>query len=522
MSKIIKFGNEANAKMINGLNILADAVKVTLGPKGRNVVISENGNKPHITKDGVTVAKSISLEDKFENVGAQLVKSVASKTGDDAGDGTTTATVLTQAIVSEGLKYIAAGVSPIQVKTEIDKTVSKVIKDIKASATPINDSDIQHIATISANNDPEIGELIAEAMKQVSKDGVITMEESKTRETYIETVDGMQFNRGYLSNYFITNSETQECILENPYILVTNKKIERVQDLISILKPVAEQNKSILLIADDFDSEVINTLAVNHLRAGLKVCAVKSPGFGEEKNDLLQDIATVTGAKFSTLDIDINTMDSSFLGSSDKVVVTKNTTTIINGNGEREEIDVRVDAIRKQLSINPNNIVLKERLAKLSGGVAVLHIGANSETEVKEKMDRVDDALCATRAALEEGIVPGGSVIYVQIADTLKSNNFNNNIGDNIISEALLAPLSCICKNAGVAEQVVINNIRNNQSKGYNALTDEYVDMKEAGIIDPAKVEIVALENAASVAGVLLTSGCVIVDNDSKPQNMLY
>lgn len=522
MSKIIKFGNEANAKMINGLNILANAVKVTLGPKGRNVVISENGNKPHITKDGVTVAKSISLEDKFEDVGAQLVKSVASKTGDDAGDGTTTSVVLTQAIVKEGLKYIAAGVSPIQVKREIDKTTSKVISDIKALATPISDSDIQHIATISANNDPEIGELVAEAMKQVSKDGVITMEESKTRETYIETVDGLQFNRGYLSNYFITNNETQECILENPYILVTNKKIERVQDLISILKPIAEQNKSILLIADDFDSEVINTLAVNHLRAGLKICAVKSPGFGEEKNDLLQDIAIVTGAKFSTLDIDINSIDFSFLGSSDKVVVTKNTTTIINGNGNKEEINIRINSIKKQLFKDLDNTSLKERLAKLVGGVAVLHIGANSETEVKEKMDRVDDALCATRAALEEGIVPGGSVVYVQISDTLEYNNSNNNIGDNIISKALLAPLSCICKNSGVAEQVVINNIKNNQSKGYNALTDEYVDMKEAGIIDPAKVEIVALENAASVAGVLLTSGCVIVDNDSNKQNMLY
>lgn len=508
MNKLIKFGNEANAKMINGLNILANAVKVTLGPKGRNVVISDNDFMPHITKDGVTVAKSIYLKDKFENVGAQLVKSVASKTGDDAGDGTSTSVVLTQAIVSEGLKYIAAGISPIQVKREIDKTVFKVVKDIKASATPINNSDIQHIATISANNDSEIGELIAEAMNKVSKDGVITIEESKTRDTYIEIVNGLQFNSGYLSNYFITNNESQECILENPYVLIINDKLDRIQDLISILKPISEQNSSILIIANDINSDAINTLALNHIRAGLKVCVVKSPGFGDNKLELLKDISIITGTTIT----DIYNLNPNYLGSVNKIIITKNNTTIINDNKNDEAINKRILSIKEQLNLDKDNINLKERLAKLSGGVAVLHIGANSEVELKEKIDRVDDALCATRAALEEGIVPGGSVIYVQISDTLDSNNFNNNIGDNIISKALLAPLSCICKNAGVAEQVVIDNIKHNQSKGYNALTDEYVNMLEVGIIDPAKVERVALENAASVAGVLLTSGCVIVN----------
>ena len=521
MSKIIKFGNDANAKMINGLNILADAVKVTLGPKGRNVVISENDNKPHITKDGVTVAKAISLKDKFENAGVQLVKSVANKTGNEAGDGTSTSVILTQAIVAEGIKHIAAGVPPIEIKRAIDLSVTKIINYIKAVATPISDKDIQHIATISANNDPEIGELVAEAIKQVTKDGVITMEESKTRETYIETVDGIQFNRGCLSNYFITNEDNQECVLENPYILVTNKKISSINDILNILKPIAEQNKSLLIIADDYDSEVITTLAVNHLRAGLKICAVKAPSFGESKIEYLNDIAVLTGGKFTTLDIDLNTISIEDLGIANKVTITKESTTIIGGNGSRDSINSLISIVKNQIEKDPDNKSLKERLAKLAGGVAILHIGANSEAELKEKMDRVDDAICATRAALEEGIVTGGGVTYLQAQSTLDMTN----LGDNILYKVLQFPIRCICENAGIAADVVINTILSNTNinYGYNALTNKYMDLRNAGIIDPAKVARVALENSASVAGILLTSGCVIVDeNNIQQQNVLY
>lgn len=521
MSKIIKFGNDANAKMINGLNILADAVKVTLGPKGRNVVISENDNKPHITKDGVTVAKAISLKDKFENAGVQLVKSVANKTGNEAGDGTSTSVILTQAIVAEGIKHIAAGVPPIEIKRAIDLSVTKIINYIKAVATPISDKDIQHIATISANNDPEIGELVAEAIKQVTKDGVITMEESKTRETYIETVDGIQFNRGCLSNYFITNEDNQECVLENPYILVTNKKISSINDILNILKPIAEQNKSLLIIADDYDSEVITTLAVNHLRAGLKICAVKAPSFGESKIEYLNDIAVLTGGTFTTLDIDLNTISVKDLGIANKVTVTKESTTIIGGNGSRDSINSLISIVKNQIEKDPDNKSLRERLAKLAGGVAILHIGANSEAELKEKMDRVDDAICATRAALEEGIVTGGGVTYLQAQSTLDMTN----LGDNILYKVLQFPIRCICENAGIAADVVINTILSNTNinYGYNALTNKYMDLRDAGIIDPAKVARVALENSASVAGILLTSGCVIVDEDNiQQQNVLY
>lgn len=521
MSKIIKFGNDANAKMINGLNILADAVKVTLGPKGRNVVISENDNKPHITKDGVTVAKAISLKDKFENAGVQLVKSVANKTGNEAGDGTSTSVILTQAIVAEGIKHIAAGVPPIEIKRAIDLSVTKIIDFIKKVATPISDKDIQHIATISANNDPEIGELVAEAIKQVTKDGVITMEESKTRETYIETVDGIQFNRGCLSNYFITNEDNQECVLENPYILVTNKKISSINDILNILKPIAEQNKSLLIIADDYDSEVITTLAVNHLRAGLKICAVKAPSFGESKIEYLNDIAVLTGGTFTTLDIDLNTISIEDLGIANKVTVTKESTTIIGGNGSRDSINSLISIVKNQIEKDPDNKSLKERLAKLAGGVAILHIGANSEAELKEKMDRVDDAICATRAALEEGIVTGGGVTYLQAQSTLDMTN----LGDNILYKVLQFPIRCICENAGIAADVVINTIISNTNinYGYNALTNKYMDLRDAGIIDPAKVARVALENSASVAGILLTSGCVIVDeNNIQQQNVLY
>ena len=521
MSKIIKFGNDANAKMINGLNILADAVKVTLGPKGRNVVISENDNKPHITKDGVTVAKAISLKDKFENAGVQLVKSVANKTGNEAGDGTSTSVILTQAIVAEGIKHIAAGVPPIEIKRAIDLSVTKIINYIKTVATPISDKDIQHIATISANNDPEIGELVAEAIKQVTKDGVITMEESKTRETYIETVDGIQFNRGCLSNYFITNEDNQECVLENPYILVTNKKISSINDILNILKPIAEQNKSLLIIADDYDSEVITTLAVNHLRAGLKICAVKAPSFGESKIEYLNDIAVLTGGTFTTLDIDLNTISIEDLGIANKVTVTKESTTIIGGSGSRDSINQLISIVKNQIEKDPDNKSLKERLAKLAGGVAILHIGANSEAELKEKMDRVDDAICATRAALEEGIVTGGGVTYLQAQSTLDMTN----LGDNILYKVLQFPIRCICENAGIAADVVINTILSNTNinYGYNALTNKYMDLRDAGIIDPAKVARVALENSASVAGILLTSGCVIVDeNNIQQQNVLY
>ena len=522
MSKIIKFGNEANAKMINGLNILANAVKITLGPKGRNVVIYDYGSNPHITKDGVTVAKAVKLEDKFEDAGAQLVKSVASKTGDEAGDGTSTSVILTQAIVAEGLKHIAAGVAPIEVKRAIDSAVQKVIKYIKETSTPVNDNEIQHIATISANNDPEIGELIAEAMKQVSKDGVITIEESKTRETYIECVDGMQFNRGYLSNYFITNEETSECVLDDPYILIVNKKIESVKNLLNVLQPIAENGKSLLIITDDIDSEVVTTLAVNKLRANLKVCVVKSPSFGDNRNDTLKDIAVLTGTTFNPLEFSFEKLAINDLGTAKKVIVTKDSTTIVSGNGNREEINNRTSELRNLISKTDDNVYLKERLAKLAGGVAVLHVGASSEAEVKEKVDRVDDALCATRAALEEGIVTGGGVTYLSAAETVLSND---TLGDKIMYNVLQAPIRCICENAGVPADVVIHNILTTPGDdyGYNALTDKYMDLKVFGVIDPAKVERVALENAASVAGVLLTSGCVMVDKvEETHQATLY
>ena len=522
MSKIIKFGNDANAKMINGLNILADAVKITLGPKGRNVVIYENGSKPHITKDGVTVAKAVTLSNRFEDAGAQLVKSVASKTGDEAGDGTSTSVILTQAIVAEGLKHIAAGIAPIEVKRAIDSAVQKVIKYIKETSTPVSDNEIQHIATISANNDPEIGELIAEAMKQVSKDGVITIEESKTRETYIECVDGMQFNRGYLSNYFITNPETSECVLDDPNILIVNRKIESVKNLLTILQPIAENGKSLLIITDDIDSEVITTLAVNKLRAGLKICVVKSPSFGDNRNDTLKDIAILTGTTFNPLDFSFEKLTINDLGTAKKVIVTKDSTTIVNGNGNREEINNRVSELKALINKSNDNVYLKERLAKLAGGVAVLHVGASSETEVKEKIDRVDDALCATRAALEEGIVTGGGVTYLKAIQAVLNIG---NLGDQIIYNALQTPIRCICENAGVPADVVINKIYSNEDLdfGYDALTNKYCNLKESGIIDPAKVERVALENASSVAGVLLTSGCVMVDEaEEKPQTMLY
>ena len=522
MIKNIKFENDANTRMINGLNILANAVKITLGPKGRNVVIYENNTTPHITKDGVTVAKSIFLKDKFKDAGAQLVKSVAAKTGDEAGDGTSTSVILTQAIVAEGLKHIAAGISPIEVKRGIDKAVEKVVTYIKTISTPIEENEIQHIATISANNDPEIGELISEAIKQVSKDGVIAIEESKTRETYIECVDGMQFGRGYLSNYFVTNSETSECVLDNPYIFITDKKVESVKNLLNILQPIAESGKSLLIIADDIDSEVINTLAVNKFRAGLKICAVKAPSFGDNRNEILKDISILTGSVFNSLEFSFNKLTLEDLGTANKVVVTKDTTTIINGNGDRVAINNRIFEIKNLIEKDKENSYLKERLAKLSGGVAVLHVGASSEAEVKEKIDRVDDALCATRAALEEGIVTGGGVTYLQAAQAVLNNV---QLGDRIIYNTLQYPIKCICENAGVSGEVIINEIYSNKNinYGYNALTGKYVDLKEKGIIDPAKVERVALENAASVAGVLLTSGCVIVDEeDDKPQTMLY
>ena len=380
---------------------------------------------------------------------------------------------------------------------------------------------IRKVATISANNDPEIGELVAEAIKQVTKDGVITMEESKTRETYIETVDGIQFNRGCLSNYFITNEDNQECVLENPYILVTNKKISSINDILNILKPIAEQNKSLLIIADDYDSEVITTLAVNHLRAGLKICAVKAPSFGESKIEYLNDIAVLTGGTFTTLDIDLNTISIEDLGIANKVTVTKESTTIIGGNGSRDSINSLISIVKNQIEKDPDNKSLKERLAKLAGGVAILHIGANSEAELKEKMDRVDDAICATRAALEEGIVTGGGVTYLQAQSTLDMTN----LGDNILYKVLQFPIRCICENAGIAADVVINTILSNTNinYGYNALTNKYMDLRDAGIIDPAKVARVALENSASVAGILLTSGCVIVDeNNIQQQNVLY
>ena len=523
MAKDIKFNTDARDLLKQGVDQLANAVKVTLGPKGRNVVIEKKFGAPQITKDGVTVAKEVELEDKFQNTGAQLVKSVASKTGDDAGDGTTTATILTQAIVNEGLKNVTAGANPMDLKRGIDKAVAKVVEHIKANAEVVGDNydKIEQVATVSANNDPEIGKLLADAMRQVSKDGVITIEESKSRDTNSGVVEGMQFDRGYLSPYFMTDADKMECVMENPYILIYDKKISNLKDFLPILQPAAESGRPLLVIAEDVDSEALTTLVVNRLRGGLKICAVKAPGFGDRRKAMLEDIAVLTGgvviSEEKGLKLEQATLE--MLGSADKVNVTKDNTTIVNGHGAKENIKDRVAQIKNEIVATKSSYdkeKLQERLAKLAGGVAVLYVGANSEVEMKEKKDRVDDALCATRAAIEEGVVVGGGTTYIraqQDLKDLKGDNADEQTGINIVCRAIEEPLRQIVANAGGEGAVVVNKVREGEGDfGYNARKDIYEDLRAAGVIDPAKVARVALENAASIAGMFLTTECLIVD----------
>lgn len=523
MAKDIKFNIDARELLKRGVDQLADAVKVTLGPKGRNVVIEKKFGAPLITKDGVSVAKEIELEDKFENTGAQLVKSVASKTGDDAGDGTTTATILTQAIVREGLKNVTAGANPLDLKKGIDKAVKAVVEHIKNSAQLVGDNydKIEQVATVSANNDPEIGKLLADAMRRVSKDGVITIEESKSRETYIDVVEGMQFDRGYLSGYFVTDAEKMECVMDNPYILLYDKKISNIKDFLPILQPVAESGRSLLVIAEDVDSEALTTLVVNRLRAGLKICAVKAPGFGDRRKAMLEDIAVLTGATVISEEkgLKLEQATIEMLGTCEKATVGKENTTIVNGAGEKTVIADRVNQIKSEISNTTSAYdkeKLQERLAKLAGGVAVLYVGANSEVEMKEKKDRVDDALCATRAAIEEGVVAGGGSTYIHalgVLKDLKGDNQDEQTGVNIVERAIEEPLRQIVANAGGEGAVVVQKVREGKGDfGYNARTGVYEDMRKAGVIDPAKVSRVALENAASIAGMFLTTECIIVD----------
>ena len=523
MAKEIKFNIDARDLLKRGVDQLADAVKVTLGPKGRNVVIEKKFGAPLITKDGVSVAKEIELEDKFENTGAQLVKSVASKTGDDAGDGTTTATILTQAIVTEGLKNVTAGANPMDLKRGIDKAVKTVVDYIKTNSEQVGDNydKIEQVATVSANNDPEIGKLLADAMRKVSKDGVITIEESKSRETYINVVEGMQFGRGYLSGYFVTDSEKMECIMDNPYILIYDKKISNIKDFLPILQPAAETGRPLLVIAEDVDSEALTTLVVNRLRAGLKICAVKAPGFGDRRKAMLEDIAILTGGTVISeekgLKLEQATLE--MLGTAEKVTIDKENTTIVNGAGSKESIQDRVNQIKNEIASTTSSYdkeKLQERLAKLAGGVAVLYVGANSEVEMKEKKDRVDDALCATRAAMEEGVVVGGGTTYIRAQESLKDlkgENQDEQTGINIVCRAIEEPLRQIIANAGGEGAVVVDNVRQGKGDyGYNARKDTYEDLRAAGVIDPAKVSRVALENAASIAGMFLTTECLIVD----------
>ena len=523
MAKDIKYNMDARDLLKKGVDQLANAVKVTLGPKGRNVVIEKKFGAPQITKDGVTVAKEVELENKFENTGAQLVKSVASKTGDDAGDGTTTATILTQAIVTEGLKNVTAGANPMDLKRGIDKAVAAVVAFIKDHAEQVDDNydKIEQVATVSANNDAEIGKLLADAMRKVSKDGVITIEESKSRDTNIGVVEGMQFDRGYLSGYFMTDADKMECVMDNPYILLYDKKISNLKEFLPILQPAAESGRPLLVIAEDVDSEALTTLVVNRLRGGLKICAVKAPGFGDRRKAMLEDIAVLTGgvviSEEKGLKLEQATLE--MLGSADKVTVTKDNTTIVNGHGEKANIQDRVAQIKNEIENTKSSYdkeKLQERLAKLAGGVAVLYVGANSEVEMKEKKDRVDDALCATRAAIEEGIVAGGGTTYIRALEALKDmkgDNADETTGIRIVERAIEEPLRQIVANAGGEGSVVVNKVREGEGDfGYNARKDVYEDMRQAGIVDPAKVERVALENAASIAGLFLTTECVLVD----------
>ena len=530
MAKEILFNIEARDQLKKGVDALANAVKVTLGPKGRNVIIEKKFGAPHITKDGVTVAKEIELTDAYQNTGAQLVKEVASKTGDDAGDGTTTATVLAQAIIAEGLKNVTAGASPMDIKRGIDKAVAKVVDSIKHQAEKVGDNydKIEQVATVSANNDPVIGKLIADAMRKVSKDGVITIEEAKGTDTTIGVVEGMQFDRGYLSAYFVTNTEKMECEMEKPYILIYDKKISNLKDFLPILEPAVQSGRPLLVIAEDVDSEALTTLVVNRLRSQLKICAVKAPGFGDRRKEMLEDIAVLTGgvviSEEKVLKLEQATIE--MLGTADKVTVSKDNTTIVNGAGAKENIKERCDQIKAQIAATKSDYdreKLQERLAKLSGGVAVLYVGAASEVEMKEKKDRVDDALRATRAAIEEGIVAGGGVAYIRAIeslDGLKGENDDETTGIAIIKRAIEEPLRQIVANAGKEGAVVVQKVSEGKGDfGYNARTDVYENMHAAGVVDPAKVTRVALENAASIAGMFLTTECVIVEKkEDKPE----
>lgn len=530
MAKEIKYNVEAREALRQGADALANAVKVTLGPKGRNVVIDKKYGAPRITKDGVTVAKEIELEDNFENAGAQLVKSVASKTGDDAGDGTTTATILTQAILTEGMKNVAAGANPLDLKRGMDKAVAKVVESIKAQAEQVGENydKIEQVASISANNDVEIGKLIADGMRAVSVNGVITIEDAKGRDTVLKTVEGMQFDRGYLSPYFVTDAEKMQCEMEKPYILIYDKKISNLKDFLPILEPAVQSGRPLLVIAEDVDSEALTTLVVNRLRSQLKICAVKAPGFGDRRKAMLEDIAVLTGgvviSEEKGLKLEQATLE--MLGSAEKVTITKENTTIVNGVGNKEAIKERVTQIKNEINNSTSSYdkeKLQERLAKLSGGVCVLEVGAASETEQKEKKDRCDDALCATRAAIEEGIVTGGGVSYIRAQESLEGlqgDNTDETTGIQIIRRAIEEPLRQICSNAGLEGAVIVNKVREGKGNfGFNAKTEQFEDLRQAGVIDPAKVSRVALENAASVAGMFLTTECVITDKkEDKPE----
>ena len=530
MAKDLKFNIDAREQLKQGVDQLANAVKVTLGPKGRNVILEKKFGAPQITKDGVTVAKEIDLQDPFQNTGAQLVKSVASKTGDDAGDGTTTATVLAQSICTTGLKNVAAGANPMDLKRGIDKAVAAVVADLKAQSETVGDDygKIEQVATVSANNDGEIGKLIADAMRKVSKDGVITIEEAKGRETTIGVVEGMQFDRGYLSPYFVTDTEKMECVMDSPLVLIHDKKISNLKEFLPILEPAVQTGRPLLVIAEDLDSEALTTLVVNRLRTQLKICAVKAPGFGDRRKAMLEDIAVLTGgvviSEEKGLKLEQATLD--MLGSAEKITISKDNTTIVGGKGTKQAIQDRVNQIKNEIANTTSSYdkeKLQERLAKLSGGVAVLYVGAASEVEMKEKKDRVDDALCATRAAIEEGIVPGGGVAYIRAGKALiglEGENADETTGIKIVERAIEEPLRQIVENAGLEGSVVVQKVREGEGGfGYNARTDTYENLRESGIIDPAKVARVALENAASIAGMFLTTECVVVDHpEPKPE----
>ena len=524
MAKDIKYNVEARNLLKEGVDALADAVKVTLGPKGRNVIIGKAFGTPHITKDGVTVAKEVELEDSFANMGAQMVREVASKTNDDAGDGTTTATVLAQAIIGVGIKNVTAGANPMELKRGIDKAVATVVENLRAQSQEVgsDNSKIEQVATISANNDNTIGKLIAEAMAKVNNEGVITVEEAKGTDTYVDVVEGMQFDRGYISAYFITNTEKMQTELEKPYILITDKKISTMKEIMSVLEPVAQSGRALLIIAEDVDGEALSALVVNKLRGTLKIAACKAPGFGDRRKEMLEDIAALTGATVISTDKGMRLEDASLesLGCAEKVTMNKENTTIVDGCGDKEAIKARVEQIRASIEVSKSDYdreKLQERLAKLAGGVAVLYVGAATEVEMKEKKDRVDDALAATRAAVEEGIVPGGGVAYIRATEALeglKGENDDQTTGIQIVKRAIEEPLRQIVANAGGEGSVVVNKVRESKEAyfGYNAREDKYVDMLKAGIIDPTKVSRVALENAASVASMFLTTECVLVE----------